>query len=86
MSLNTIKSEECQDFSGKINEAREYFPVFNEIELNYSLRNSFIKIVVVDPVPIPIFILPFESFTSSNAPSAAKNFLFIDFCFSKNFI
>tara|TARA_E500000178_G_C16386193_1_gene472357 strand:- start:145 stop:429 length:285 start_codon:yes stop_codon:yes gene_type:complete len=26
-----------------MNEAREYFPLFNEIVLNYSLRNLFIK-------------------------------------------
>lgn len=24
-------------------EARDFFPLYNEIELNYSLRNSFIK-------------------------------------------
>ncbi len=26
-----------------MDEARKYFPIFNEIELNYSLRSSFIK-------------------------------------------
>ena len=36
-------SEECQNFDTKLNEAKEYFPIFNEIVLNYSLRNAFIK-------------------------------------------
>jgi len=40
---NSIKTEECQDFDTKMDEARKYFPIFNEIELNYSLRSSFIK-------------------------------------------
>ena len=26
-----------------MNEARDYFPLFDEIELNYSLRSAFIK-------------------------------------------
>ena len=36
-------SEECQNFDSKLNEARTYFPIFNEIVLNYSLRTAFIK-------------------------------------------
>ena len=39
----TIKSEECQEFEMKMKEAKSFFPLFNEIELNYSLRSSFIK-------------------------------------------
>ena len=38
-----LYSEECQNFGTKLNEAKEYFPIFNEIVLNYSLRNAFIK-------------------------------------------
>ena len=36
-------SDECQNFDDKLEEAKTYFPLFNEIELNYSLRSSFIK-------------------------------------------
>ena len=42
-SLVPISSEECQNFYVKLNEAKEHFPIFNEIVLNYSLRNAFIK-------------------------------------------
>ena len=42
-SFDTLHSEECQDFDTKLKEAKEYFPIFNEIVLNYSLRNAFIK-------------------------------------------
>ena len=38
-----LYSEECQNFNSKMVEARDFFPLYNEIELNYSLRNSFIK-------------------------------------------
>ena len=38
-----LYSEECQNFDTKLKEAKEYFPIFNEIVLNYSLRNAFIK-------------------------------------------
>ena len=37
-----LSSEECQNFDSKMTEARNYFPLFNEIELNYSLRTAFI--------------------------------------------
>ncbi len=42
-SLVPISSEECQNFDVKLNEAKEHFPIFNEIVLNYSLRSAFIK-------------------------------------------
>ena len=42
-SFDTLHSEECQDFDTKLKEAKEYFPIFNEIVLNYSLRDAFIK-------------------------------------------
>tara|TARA_B100000886_G_C20373038_1_gene470486 strand:- start:473 stop:874 length:402 start_codon:yes stop_codon:yes gene_type:complete len=38
-----LHSEECQNFATKLNEAKTYFPIFNEIILNYSLRTAFIK-------------------------------------------
>ena len=42
-SFFPIYSEECQNFDIKLEEAKKYFPIFNEIVLNYSLRNAFIK-------------------------------------------
>ena len=42
-SFVSLYSEECQNFDTKLKEAREYFPIFNEIVLNYSLRSAFIK-------------------------------------------
>ena len=42
-SFFPIYSQECQNFDTKLDEAKEYFPIFNEIVLNYSLRNAFIK-------------------------------------------
>jgi hypothetical protein len=42
-SFSSLYSEECQNFDSKLKEAKEYFPIFNEIVLNYSLRNAFIK-------------------------------------------
>ena len=42
-SFVNLYSEECQNFDTKLKEAKEYFPIFNEIVLNYSLRNAFIK-------------------------------------------
>ena len=42
-SFVSLSSEECQNFDTKLKEAKEYFPIFNEIVLNYSLRNAFIK-------------------------------------------
>ena len=42
-SFVSLYSEECQNFDAKLKEAKEYFPIFNEIVLNYSLRNAFIK-------------------------------------------
>ena len=42
-SLVPIYSKECQNFDSKLNEAKTYFPIFNEIVLNYSLRAAFIK-------------------------------------------
>ena len=42
-SLDSLYSEECQNFDTKLKEAKEYFPIFNEILLNYSLRSAFIK-------------------------------------------
>ncbi len=41
-NLSSLKAEECQKFDDKIIEARKYFSLFEEVELNYSLRNSFI--------------------------------------------
>ena len=41
--LCPIQSKECQEFDTKLDEAKTYFPIFNEIELNYSLRIAFIK-------------------------------------------
>ena len=43
INFNPVLSDECQNFNDKLEEAKSYFPLFNEIELNYSLRNSFIK-------------------------------------------
>ncbi|MAH88660.1 MAG: hypothetical protein CMJ06_01205 [Pelagibacterales bacterium] len=43
ISFNSLLSDECQNFDSKLEEAKSYFPLFNEIELNYSLRSSFIK-------------------------------------------
>ena len=43
INFNPVLSNECQNFNDKLEEAKSYFPLFNEIELNYSLRNSFIK-------------------------------------------
>ena len=40
--INGSNAEDCQNFNKKMEEARAYFPLYNEIELNYSLRNSFI--------------------------------------------
>ena len=42
-SFVSLYSEECQNFDTKLKEAKEYFPIYNEIILNYSLRNAFIK-------------------------------------------
>ena len=42
-SFASLSSKECQSFDAKLKEAKEYFPIFNEIVLNYSLRNAFIK-------------------------------------------
>ena len=42
-SFVPLYSEECQNFDTKLDEAKAYFPIFNEIVLNYSLRNAFIK-------------------------------------------
>ena len=42
-SFVNLYSEECQNFDTKLKEAKEYFPIFNEIVLNYSLRDAFIK-------------------------------------------
>ena len=42
-SLVPLYSKECQNFDSKLNEAKTYFPIFNEIVLNYSLRAAFIK-------------------------------------------
>ena len=42
-SFVSLYSEECQNFDAKLKEAKDYFPIFNEIVLNYSLRNAFIK-------------------------------------------
>ena len=42
-SFASLSSEECQNFDTKLKEAKEYFPIFNEIVLNYSLRDAFIK-------------------------------------------
>ena len=42
-SFASLYSEECQNFDAKLKEAKEYFPIFNEIVLNYSLRSAFIK-------------------------------------------
>ena len=42
-SFASLSSEECQNFDAKLQEAKEYFPIFNEIVLNYSLRDAFIK-------------------------------------------
>ena len=42
-SFVSLYSEECQNFDTKLKEAKEYFPIFNEIVLNYSLRNALIK-------------------------------------------
>ena len=41
--LVPLYSEECQNFDTKLDEAKTHFPIFNEIVLNYSLRNAFIK-------------------------------------------
>ena len=43
INCNPVLSDECQNFDNKLEEAKSYFPLFNEIELNYSLRSSFIK-------------------------------------------
>ena len=43
INLKPVLSDECQNFANKLEEAKSYFPLFNEIELNYSLRSSFIK-------------------------------------------
>jgi hypothetical protein len=42
-SISNIFAKECQDFNSSMEEARAYFKYANEIELNYSLRSSFIK-------------------------------------------
>ena len=42
-SFASLSSEECQNFDTKLKEAKEFFPIFNEIVLNYSLRDAFIK-------------------------------------------
>ena len=42
-SFVNLYSEECQKFDIKLKEAKEYFPIFNEIVLNYSLRDAFMK-------------------------------------------
>ena len=43
ISFFPLYSKECQNFNAKLDEAKSYFPIFNEIVLNYSLRNAFIK-------------------------------------------
>ena len=45
LSLATKKlySEDCQNFSDKITEAKNYFIAFEEVELNYTLREAFIS-------------------------------------------
>ncbi len=41
-SFITLYAEECQNFDEKLDEAKTHFPIFNEVVLNYSLRNAFI--------------------------------------------
>ena len=38
-----LYSEDCQNFSDKITEAKNYFIAFEEVELNYTLREAFIS-------------------------------------------
>ena len=42
-SITNSFAKDCQDFNDRMKEARSYFQYYNEIELNYSLRSSFIK-------------------------------------------
>ena len=42
-SFVNVYSEECQNFDTKLDEAKKYFPIYNEIVLNYSLRSAFIN-------------------------------------------
>ena len=42
-SITNSYAKECQDFDERMIKAKSYFKYYNEIELNYSLRNSFIK-------------------------------------------
>ena len=42
-SFVPLYSEECQNFDTKLDEAKKYFPIYNEIVLNYSLRSAFIN-------------------------------------------
>ena len=41
-SIEALIAKECQNFDDKLLEAKSHFSYFDEIELNYSLRNSFI--------------------------------------------
>ena len=41
-SIQISNSEDCQNFSDKLKEAKTHFDVFEEVELNYTLREAFI--------------------------------------------
>ena len=41
-SIQISLSEDCQNFSEKLKEAKTHFDVFEEVELNYTLREAFI--------------------------------------------
>ena len=42
-SLGKISENNCQDYQLKLEEAREFFDVYEELDLNLTLRSSFIK-------------------------------------------
>ena len=60
-SFVSLYSEECQNFDTKLKEAKEYFPIFNEIVLNYSLRDAFIKNYNTGTVWGPPLWIPYSS-------------------------
>ena len=43
LATKKVNSEDCQNFSDKITEAKNYFITFEEVELNYTLREAFIS-------------------------------------------
>ena len=43
LSFSDKPTDDCQSFNSKLREARDFFKIYEEIELNLTMRSSFIK-------------------------------------------